>query len=220
MLLGQRLGLNPAILAGVINSSTGACWSSSVNNPVAGALPDKSPPCEREYEGEFSKMLSNYQTLLMSLVQGGFATALMIKASESSSTPSWKIIPVWLTGEYSTGYGVGHEWVECFRKPAAIGGSRHKDICRRRGEIPGAYSEGLLVCVYLSRESGGRGARSTLWKVGRARDGTIRVTIIVKASCGGRWGKLYVYIVSLRGAFARTYEVLERWMHHLSGYVK
>lgn len=59
MLLGQRLGLNPAILAGVINSSTGACWSSSVNNPVAGALPDKSPPCEREYEGEFSNMLSN-----------------------------------------------------------------------------------------------------------------------------------------------------------------
>jgi 3-hydroxyisobutyrate dehydrogenase len=61
MLLGQRLGLDPAVLAGVINNSTGACWSSSVNNPVPGALPDKSPPCERGFEG-------------------GFATALMIKA--------------------------------------------------------------------------------------------------------------------------------------------
>jgi 3-hydroxyisobutyrate dehydrogenase len=60
MLLGQSLGLDPAVLAAVINSSTGSCWSSSVNNPVPSALPDKSPPCERDYEG-------------------GFATALMLK---------------------------------------------------------------------------------------------------------------------------------------------
>ncbi|OJA19684.1 hypothetical protein AZE42_06947 [Rhizopogon vesiculosus] len=60
MLLGQKLGLDPAILAGVINSSTGGCWASSVNNPVPRSLLDKSPPCERNYEG-------------------GFATALMLK---------------------------------------------------------------------------------------------------------------------------------------------
>ncbi|KAG1749083.1 NAD binding domain of 6-phosphogluconate dehydrogenase-domain-containing protein [Suillus paluster] len=60
MLLGQKLGLNPRILAGVINSSTGGCWASSVNNPVPYSLPEKSPPCERNYEG-------------------GFATALMLK---------------------------------------------------------------------------------------------------------------------------------------------
>jgi 3-hydroxyisobutyrate dehydrogenase-like beta-hydroxyacid dehydrogenase len=63
MLLGQRLGLDPAVLAGVINNSTGACWSSSVNNPVPGALPEKSPPCERGFEG-------------------GFATELMIKVGD------------------------------------------------------------------------------------------------------------------------------------------
>jgi 3-hydroxyisobutyrate dehydrogenase len=63
MLLGQRLGLEPAVLASVINNSTGACWSSSVNNPVPGALPDKSPPCERGFEG-------------------GFATELMIKVGD------------------------------------------------------------------------------------------------------------------------------------------
>ncbi|KAF9475070.1 3-hydroxyisobutyrate dehydrogenase [Pholiota conissans] len=60
MLLGESLGLDPVILAAVINSSTGGCWSSSANNPVPSALPDKSPPCERDYEG-------------------GFATALMLK---------------------------------------------------------------------------------------------------------------------------------------------
>jgi 3-hydroxyisobutyrate dehydrogenase len=53
MLLGQKLGLDPAILAGVINSSTGGCWASSMNNPVPGALPGKAPPCERDYEGGF-----------------------------------------------------------------------------------------------------------------------------------------------------------------------
>jgi 3-hydroxyisobutyrate dehydrogenase len=63
MLLGQRLGLDPAVLASVINSSTGGCWSSSVNNPVPGALPEKSPPCERGFEG-------------------GFATELMIKVGD------------------------------------------------------------------------------------------------------------------------------------------
>lgn len=60
MLLGQNLGLDPTVLASVINNSTGACWSSSANNPVPSALPEKSPPCERDYEG-------------------GFATALMLK---------------------------------------------------------------------------------------------------------------------------------------------
>ncbi|KAF9228682.1 hypothetical protein BS17DRAFT_744692 [Gyrodon lividus] len=60
MLLGQNLGLDPAVLAGVINNSTGSCWASSINNPVPSSLPDKSPPCERDYEG-------------------GFATALMLK---------------------------------------------------------------------------------------------------------------------------------------------
>ena len=65
MLLGQKLGLEPAVLAGVINSSTGGCWASSVNNPVPGALPDKEPPCTKDYEG-------------------GFATSLMLKVRVAS----------------------------------------------------------------------------------------------------------------------------------------
>lgn len=68
MLLGQRLGLDPKVLASVINSSTGACWASSVNNPAPSALPDKSPPCERDYEG-------------------GFATSLMLKVCFTVRVP-------------------------------------------------------------------------------------------------------------------------------------
>lgn len=77
MLLGQRMGLEPDVLAGVLNTSTGMdsfivdycrandvgigrCWSSEVNNPVPGALPQSTAPCTRDYEG-------------------GFATALMLK---------------------------------------------------------------------------------------------------------------------------------------------
>ena len=63
MLLGQRLGVEPAVLADVIGASTGACWACGVNNPVPGALPEKSPPCERDYDG-------------------GFATALMLKVND------------------------------------------------------------------------------------------------------------------------------------------
>jgi 3-hydroxyisobutyrate dehydrogenase len=57
MLLGQRLGLDPAVLASVISTSTGASWSMSVNNPVPSALPGSSPPCERDYEGGFASSL-------------------------------------------------------------------------------------------------------------------------------------------------------------------
>ncbi|KAJ6606556.1 3-hydroxyisobutyrate dehydrogenase [Mycena vulgaris] len=57
MILGQKLGLDAAILSSVIGSSTGNCWSISVNNPVQSALPDKSPPCERDYEGGFASVL-------------------------------------------------------------------------------------------------------------------------------------------------------------------
>ncbi|KAJ7445768.1 3-hydroxyisobutyrate dehydrogenase [Mycena galericulata] len=57
MILGQKLGLDPVVLASVVGSSTGNCWSMSVNNPVPSALPDKSPPCDRDYEGGFASVL-------------------------------------------------------------------------------------------------------------------------------------------------------------------
>ena len=51
MNLGQRCGLEPKVLGELINGSSGRCWSSEVNNPVAGVTPGA--PAEREYEGGF-----------------------------------------------------------------------------------------------------------------------------------------------------------------------
>ena len=58
MALGAKLGIDPKALAGVINSSSGRCWSSEVCNP----WPDisENAPASRDY-------------------QGGFATQLMLK---------------------------------------------------------------------------------------------------------------------------------------------
>jgi len=61
MLLGQRLGLDPKVLASVINSSTGRCWASEVNNPVKDAVDvpagQAGPPVQRKYEGGFASSL-------------------------------------------------------------------------------------------------------------------------------------------------------------------
>lgn len=51
MLLGEKLGLDPKILAQVLNTSTGKSWPSESNNPVPGALPNS--PSSKEYNGGF-----------------------------------------------------------------------------------------------------------------------------------------------------------------------
>lgn len=58
MALGVKLGIDPVALAGVINSSSGRCWSSDVCNPWPGISPNA--PAARSY-------------------QDGFATQLMLK---------------------------------------------------------------------------------------------------------------------------------------------
>ncbi|KAK4306261.1 hypothetical protein Pmani_021884 [Petrolisthes manimaculis] len=58
MNLGMRLGLDPKVMAGTINTATGRCWSSDTYNPVPGVLPNV--PSSNDY-------------------QGGFLTALMLK---------------------------------------------------------------------------------------------------------------------------------------------
>ncbi|OLN87384.1 putative 3-hydroxyisobutyrate dehydrogenase, mitochondrial 2 [Colletotrichum chlorophyti] len=51
MNLGVRWGLDPKVLAGVINVSTGKCWPSEVNNPVKGVV--EGSPAGRDYKGGF-----------------------------------------------------------------------------------------------------------------------------------------------------------------------
>lgn len=58
MALGVRLGMDPATLAGVFNTSTGRCWSADSYNPWPGVM--ENVPSSRGYTG-------------------GFGTALMLK---------------------------------------------------------------------------------------------------------------------------------------------
>lgn len=47
MSLGVKLGMDAEVLAGIINTSSGRCWASEVNNPLTGA------PAARGYSGGF-----------------------------------------------------------------------------------------------------------------------------------------------------------------------
>lgn len=46
--LGERLGIDPKVLAGVINTSTGRCWSSDTYNPCPGVM--EGVPSSRGFE--------------------------------------------------------------------------------------------------------------------------------------------------------------------------
>ncbi|KAJ4231844.1 hypothetical protein NW757_013883 [Fusarium falciforme] len=76
MLLGKRLGVDPQVLADIINSSTGRCWSSEINHPVPEVKAgDSSPPAHRNYEGGFVTKLAHK------------GLALAISAAEEANVP-------------------------------------------------------------------------------------------------------------------------------------
>ncbi len=51
MALGEALGINPKVLGGIINTSTGRCWSSDTYNPFPGVI--ETAPSSRGYTGGF-----------------------------------------------------------------------------------------------------------------------------------------------------------------------
>jgi len=51
MALGEALGIDPKVLAGIINTSTGRCWSSDTYNPFPGVI--DTAPSTRGYTGGF-----------------------------------------------------------------------------------------------------------------------------------------------------------------------
>eukprot|EP01127_Copromyxa_protea_P002419 TRINITY_DN12310_c0_g1_i1.p1 TRINITY_DN12310_c0_g1~~TRINITY_DN12310_c0_g1_i1.p1 ORF type:complete len:329 (-),score=101.54 TRINITY_DN12310_c0_g1_i1:23-1009(-) len=51
MNLGVKLGMDPKVLAGVLNTSTARCWSSDTYNPVPGVIPGV--PSSNDYNGGF-----------------------------------------------------------------------------------------------------------------------------------------------------------------------
>lgn len=55
MAMGVKLGADPKVLASIINTSTGRCWSSDTYNPVPGVM--DGVPASRGYEGGFAAEL-------------------------------------------------------------------------------------------------------------------------------------------------------------------
>lgn len=51
MALGEALGIDPKILGGIMNTSTGRCWSSDTYNPFPGLI--ETAPSSRGYTGGF-----------------------------------------------------------------------------------------------------------------------------------------------------------------------
>lgn len=51
MSLGEALGIDPKVLGGIINTSTGRCWSSDTCNPFPGVV--ETAPSSRDYTGGF-----------------------------------------------------------------------------------------------------------------------------------------------------------------------
>jgi len=68
MNLGVKWGLDPKILANVINVSTGRCWPSEVNNPVPGVV--EAAPAGRDYQGGFGIGLMRKDLRLAMLAAG------------------------------------------------------------------------------------------------------------------------------------------------------
>jgi 3-hydroxyisobutyrate dehydrogenase len=64
MNLGTSLGMDAKLLAEIINTSTGRCWSSDSYNPYPGVLPNV--PSSREYTGGFGTRLMAKVRLLLS----------------------------------------------------------------------------------------------------------------------------------------------------------
>jgi 3-hydroxyisobutyrate dehydrogenase len=86
MNLGVKWGLDPKVLASVINVSTGKCWPSEVNNPVPGVV--ETAPATRDYEGGFGigLMRKDLRLAMLAAKEAGAELPLAEKASEVYET--------------------------------------------------------------------------------------------------------------------------------------
>lgn len=82
MNLGVRWGLDPKVLANVINVSTGKCWPSEVNNPVPGVV--ETAPASRDYAGGFGigLMRKDLKLAMLAAKEADAKLTLADKASE------------------------------------------------------------------------------------------------------------------------------------------
>ena len=89
MNLGQNLGLDPKLLADVINKSTGRCWSSEIYNPCPGVL--ENAPSSNNYQGGFgtalmAKVIVMISVHLITLMYVGISNDLNCLYETSCST--------------------------------------------------------------------------------------------------------------------------------------
>lgn len=86
MNLGIRWGLDPKVLANVINVSTGKCWPSEVNNPVPGVV--ETSPASRDYTGGFGigLMRKDLRLAILAAKEADAKLTLADKASEVYET--------------------------------------------------------------------------------------------------------------------------------------
>ncbi len=80
MNLGVRWGLDPKVLAGVVNVSTGRCWPTEVNNPVPGVV--ETAPAGRDYRGGFGIGLMR-KDLVLAIVAASEAGARLELAAKA-----------------------------------------------------------------------------------------------------------------------------------------
>jgi 3-hydroxyisobutyrate dehydrogenase len=86
MNLGVKWGLDPKVLASVINVSTGRCWPSEINNPVPGVV--DTAPAGRDYQGGFGigLMRKDLRLAMLAAREAGAVLPLAEKASELYAT--------------------------------------------------------------------------------------------------------------------------------------
>ncbi|KAK5121533.1 hypothetical protein LTR85_005366 [Meristemomyces frigidus] len=88
MNMGVKWGLDPKTLSDMINTATGKCWPSEVNNPVPGVV--ENSPASKDYKGGFGTtlMLKDLKLALQALVEsdiepmlGGYAKEIYAAAA-------------------------------------------------------------------------------------------------------------------------------------------
>jgi 3-hydroxyisobutyrate dehydrogenase len=82
MNMGVKWGLDPVKLADMINTATGTCWPSLVNNPVPGVV--EGAPASKDYEGGFgtSLMLKDLKLALVAAEEADVSPYLGERARE------------------------------------------------------------------------------------------------------------------------------------------
>lgn len=82
MNMGVKWGLDPSKLADMINTATGKCWPSEVNNPVPGVI--AGAPASNNYEGGFgtSLMLKDLKLALQAAAEADLVPQLGAYAKE------------------------------------------------------------------------------------------------------------------------------------------